>query len=200
MNQKDAAGNPLCQWLGDGNAVYSLAGLPYMEPENLCAMFDIAEKKRDKLVMRMADVPESMNWNNTDTLERQVMEPKVCVRYDGRDLLPLETSAGITFIQEKYLAPLGSSEYMQLFERKNTGGGLYIAAKIGMMIQAVIMPMNLPDENFMDLLNHLTSQCRDAMRRREMLRHVKDGGKESSLFAVDESTGEIFTFGEGEEE
>ncbi len=80
------------------------------------------------------------------------------MRYDGRDLLPLETSAGISFIQEKYLAPLDSLEYMQLFERRSTDGGLYIVAKVGMIIQAVIMPMNLPNETFMDLKNRRDSE------------------------------------------
>ncbi len=194
-NQKNAAGDIVYQWLGDGYAAYPLAGLPLMDTENICTMFDITDKKREKLVMHMTDAPETMNWDDTDRLERQLAEPKLCVRYDGRDILPLETSEGVVFIQEKYLAPLDSLEYMQPFERRSTGGRLYIAAKIEMLIQAVIMPMNLPDKSFMNLLNNLTSQCRDTMRRRETLHIVREGGEESGPFDVDESTGEII--GEG---
>ncbi len=194
-NQKNSAGDTVYQWLGDGSAAYPLVGLPYMDMENICAMFDITEKKQQKLVMCMTDTPAAMNWDDADPLERQLADPKLCVRYDRRDLLPLETSAGITFIQEKYLTPLDSLEYMHLFERRSTDGGLYIVAKVGMMIQAVIMPMDLPDKDFMDLLDSLTHQCRDAMRRREILRHVQDSGGENSLFDVDKSTGEII--GEG---
>ncbi len=94
MNQKDAAGETVYQWLGDGRAACPMVGLPFMDVENICAMFDITEKKREKLVMRMTDAPEAMNWDDTDPMERQLTEPKLCVRYDGRDLLPLETSAG----------------------------------------------------------------------------------------------------------
>jgi hypothetical protein len=185
------------QWLGDGRSAYPLVGLPVMDVENICAMFDITEKKREKLVMRRADVPDSMNWEDTAPLERQLDDPKLCVRYDGRDLLPLETTAGVTFIQEKYLLPLDGLEYMRLYERQSTSGGLYIVAKIGMILQAVIMPMDLPDKDFMEALNGLTSQCRDAMRRRALAQR-KDAALEQEpgpLFregaeAVEEGAGE----------
>ena len=197
INQTDADGENVYQWLGDGRSAYPLVGLPVMDVENICAMFDITEKKREKLVMRRADVPDSMDWEDTAPLERQLDDPKLCVRYNGMDLLPLETSAGVTFIQEKYLLPLDGLEYMRLYERQSTSGGLYIVAKIGMILQAVIMPMDLPDKNFMELLNDLTSQCRDAMRRRALAQR-KDAALEQEpgpLFregaeAVEEGAGE----------
>ena len=197
MDERDAAGEVVGQWLGDGKSAYPLVGLPVMDLENICAMFDITEKKREKLIMREMDAPDTMNWEDTAPLERQLDDPKLCVRYDGRDLLPLETTAGVTFIQEKYLLPLDGLEYMRLYERQSTSGGLYIVAKIGMILQAVIMPMDLPDKNFMELLNDLTSQCRDAMRRRALVQR-KDAALEQEpgpLFregaeAVEEGAGE----------
>ena len=200
MDERDAAGEIVGQWLGDGKSAYPLVGLPVMDLENICAMFDITEKKREKLVMRRADVPDSMNWEDTVPLERQFDDPKLCVRYDGRDLLPLETSAGVTFIQEKYLLPLDGLEYMRLYERQSTSGGLYIVAKIGMILQAVIMPMDLPDKDFMEALNDLTSQCRDAMRKKALIPKQESVPEREPgpLFQVDESTGEVV--GEGAEE
>ncbi len=200
MDERDAAGEIVGQWLGDGKSAYPLVGLPVMDLENICAMFDITEKKREKLVMRRADVPDSMNWEDTVPLERQLDDPKLCVRYDGRDLLPLETTAGVTFIQEKYLLPLDGLEYMRLYERQSTSGGLYIVAKIGMILQAVIMPMDLPDKDFMEALNDLTSQCRDAMRKKALIPKQESVPEREPgpLFQVDESTGEVV--GEGAEE
>lgn len=200
MDERDAAGEIVGQWLGDGKSAYPLVGLPVMDLENICAMFDITEKKREKLVMRRADVPDSMNWEDTAPLERQLDDPKLCVRYDGRDLLPLETTAGVTFIQEKYLLPLDGLEYMRLYERQSTSGGLYIVAKIGMILQAVIMPMDLPDKDFMEALNDLTSQCRDAMRKKALIPKQESVPERETgpLFQVDESTGEVVGEGAGE--
>ena len=200
MDERDAAGEVVGQWLGDGRSAYPLVGLPVMDLENICAMFDITEKKREKLVMRRADVPDSMNWEDTVPLERQLDDPKLCVRYDGRDLLPLETTAGVTFIQEKYLLPLDGLEYMRLYERQSTSGGLYIVAKIGMILQAVIMPMDLPDKDFMEALNDLTSQCRDAMRKKALIPKQESVPERETgpLFQVDASTGEVVGEGVGE--
>jgi len=197
MDQRDAGGDILYQWLGDGKSAYPLVGLPFMDVENICAMFDITEKKREKLVMRQVDAPETMNWDDTDPMERQLLDPKLCVRYDGRDLLPLETSAGVTFIQEKYLAPLDNLEYMQLYERQGRDGGLYIVAKVGLVIQAVIMPMDLPNKDFMDLLKRLTDQCWDAMRRKSLIQQIRPDPEQSTLFRVDESNGEVIGEGVG---
>jgi len=201
MDQRGADGNTVYQWLGDGKSAYPLAGLPYMDIENICAMFDITEKKRDKLYMRQMDAPEDINLNDTDVMEGQLEDPKLCVRYDGRDILPLETSEGIAFIQEKYLAPLDNTEYRRLYERRSPDGRLYIVAKIGMIVQAIIMPMNLPDEGFMELLDGLTRQCRAAI----LNKGGEQAGQEqaalypgqSTLFRVDESTGEIIGEGAG---
>lgn len=199
MDQKDDDGEIVSQWLGDGKSAYPLAGLPVMDTENICAMFDITSKKREKLVMREMDAPGTMNWEDTDQLERQLDEPKLCVRYDGMDLLPLETSAGITFIQEKYLLPLENLDYMRIYERRGTDGGLYIVAKIGMILQAVIMPMDLPDQDFMCLLTDMTRQCREAMRYRALVPRQGDTleREPEPLFQADKSTGEVA--GEGEE-
>ena len=164
-------------------------------------MFDITEKKREKLVMRREDVPDSMNWEDAAPLERQLDDPKLCVRYNGMDLLPLETSAGVTFIQEKYLLPLDGLEYMRLYERRGRNGDLfYIVAKVGMIIQAVIMPMDLPDADFMELLNDLTRQCRDAMRKKALIPRQENAleREPGPLFRVDGDTGEIMEEGEQE--
>ena len=200
FDQVDENGEFTCQWPGDCGAFYPIVGMPYMGAENICAMFDIPEKKREKLIFRHDPAPVSFNWDDTDPKEWKIDDPKLCVRWEGREMLPLRTSAGITFIQEKYLSPLDGLDYMQLYERKSTSGGLYIVAKIGMILQAIIMPMDLPDRDFMDALNDLTHKCRDAMRIRA-LAPKQDNAMEREpgpLFQVDKGTGEIIGEGAGE--
>ena len=165
----DENGEVSCQWLGDGYAAYPIAGMPYMGEENLCAMFDIPEKKREKLIFRHDNAPGNINWEDADLLERSLGSPKLCVRWEGRELLPLRTSAGITFIQEKYLAPLDNLDYMCLYERKSKGGEPYIVAKIGMMIQAVIMPVDVINRGFVDSMEELTALCLTALRKKDLM-------------------------------
>ena len=145
------------QWLGDGIAAYPLCGLPYMEIENICAMFDIPEKKQAKLIMRQEDAPVAFSMDDTDRTERELADSLLHLRYEGRELLPLRTSAGVVFIQEKYLAPLDDTDYMRLYERRTESGGVYIVAKIGMVIQAVIMPVDVVSEKLIGRMEELTS-------------------------------------------
>lgn len=171
-------GEVACQWLGDGYAAYPMAGLPYMDTENICAMFDIPEKKQEKLIFRHNSAPDSLNWEDADPLERQLDDPKLCVRYECRELLPMRTSEGIIFIQEKYLAPLDNLDYMRLYERRSRGGGVYIVAKVGMMLQAVIMPMDVVSEGLVDRLDELTDMCRTAMLKKNRARTERDEAEE----------------------
>lgn len=180
------------QWLGDGCAAYPINGLPYMDVDNICTMFDIPEKKKEKLIMRKIDAADvsCINWRDTDPSERQIDDQILHLRYEGRELLPLRTTMGVVFIQEKYLTPLDSLEYMELFERRTSVGiGVYIVAKIGMIIQAVIMPVDVVNNNLIEQLEELTRLCRSALMKAEQ---GEDADREqSALFLVDERTGEV---------
>lgn len=194
FDQVDKNGEVVCQWLGDGAACYPIAGLPYMDMDNICVMFDISEKKQEKSILRHSQAPGSINWEDTDPAERQFDDPKLCVRWEGREMLPLRTSAGITFIQKKYLTPLDRQEYLRLHERKSQGGGVYIVAKVGMMIQAVIMPVDVVTDGFVDKLDELTRMCRDAMMKKNLMRAERDQAErdqeQGTLFQGGEDAGE----------
>lgn len=187
------------QWLGDGSAAYLIDGLPCMDIENICTMFDISDKRREKLVMRRGDAPGNIYFGDTDQTEHQLEEPKLHVGYGGRTFLPLQTSEGITFIQEKYLAPLDDAGYLTLHERHMTDGGVYIAAKVGMLLQAIIMPTEVVDERFIGHMERLTAQCRTALQKKRRMQ-AEDERERSSHFQVDPSTGEVLDGPWGEEE
>lgn len=162
------------QWLGDGCAAYPISGLPYLEIDNICTMFDIPEKKQEKLIMRQVNAPESINWEDTDPTERQLIDSIMHLRYEGRELLPLRTSAGIVFIQEKYLAPLDDTDYMRLYERRNGDGSIYIVAKIGMVIQAVITPVDVVSEDLIKQMDELASLCRTALMKKNLMQNERE--------------------------
>lgn len=44
----------ITQWLGDGSAAYPLDGLPILDEESLCAIFDIPEKKWEKILFHLS--------------------------------------------------------------------------------------------------------------------------------------------------
>ena len=62
------------------------------------------------------------------------------------------------------------------------------------------MPMELPDQDFMEALDDLARQCHDAMRKRALM-PKQDSALEREpgpLFQVDKRTGEVVGEGAGE--
>lgn len=50
----------ITQWLGDGYAIYPLDGLPILDEESFCAVFDITGKQREKILFRHERLPEHL--------------------------------------------------------------------------------------------------------------------------------------------
>ena len=72
----------ITQWLGDGYAIYPLNGLPILDEESLCAVFDISEKKRENISVRRAAMPESINADDTDPAERVLKDDDFSIIYE----------------------------------------------------------------------------------------------------------------------
>lgn len=157
-------GGEVRQWLGDGYSIYLLSGLPLLDENNVCAMFDIPEKKRKKCRTKRQPVSEVYSLEDWEQGERSLNDEWPTVEYDGRIVKPLSTMDGMTFIQDKYLAPLEDiADYLRLFERVDTDGNKYIVAKNGMEIAAIIMPYDIISAGFVEELENLAFKCRKTL-------------------------------------
>ena len=161
-------GGEIRQWLGDGYSIYLLSGLPLLDENNVCAMFDIPEKKRKKCRSKRQPVSEVYSLEDWAQGERALNDNWPTVEYDGRIVKPLSTNDGMTFIQDKYLGPLEDiADYLRLFERVDADGNKYIVAKNGMEIAAIIMPLDTIKLGFVEKLEALAYKCRVAVERQE---------------------------------
>ena len=61
LDEVEENGELIRQWLGDGRSAYPLSDLPVLGEENLCAMFDITEKRRKKCVLARKPMPDSLD-------------------------------------------------------------------------------------------------------------------------------------------
>lgn len=118
------------QYIGTGSVIFPLYGLTTLDFED-CADFE------------------------------NLLEPsKICINYNGKNIMPLETSQGIVFIDSSLLAPIqDESELMELYERTTTDNEPYIVAKAGFMLLAIIMPFKVIDEKFCKNLQELALKC-----------------------------------------
>ena len=86
-------------------------------------------------------------------------------------MVPIVTSLGVVYIHNKYLMPFKDSERgVDLYERINEAGELYIAVKEGFMLCGLIRPLDIITKEFSDSLCKLADLTRvsfENMRERE---------------------------------
>ena len=161
-------GELIRQWLGGGRSAYPLSGLPVLYEENLCAMFDITEKKQKKCFFTRKPMPESLDVADYTSGELALNDEWPTVEHNGYVIKPLSASDDMLFIQTAYLAPLEDmADYLRFYERVDNTGQKYIVAKNGMEIAAIIMPLDTIKLGFVEKLEALAYKCRVAVERQE---------------------------------
>lgn len=162
------------QWLGDGCAAYPLNGLPQLDEDSLCKMFDITEKQRDSMVISRRAWDERINADDTDPRETVVEEMELGITCKGRELIPLMGRDGIIFIDSKYISPLEDEMGMlEMYERKTDNGQTYIVAKAGLLIWAVIFPVEPVNDKFVNQLQDMLRESKRVLKRPHT--HIEDG-------------------------
>lgn len=156
------------QWIGNGAAAYPIIGMPPMTEDNICTMFDITTKQKQEYFIRVDTLPERLCFKDTDPAENELAESDLLIVKSGRELQPLETQNGLAFLDMDYLKPIGTEDYIKLFERPTQRGGVYFAVKVGLNLQAIIMPFNPVSTAFVRQMENMACQCKNALVIQEL--------------------------------
>lgn len=161
-------GDILTQYIGDGSAVYPVVGIPQFDKESLLTIFDVPEKDRDNYFVKTLGVPAGISFEDTDETERHVEREGISIIYSGRTLKPIRTTRGLVFIESRYLSPVADVlDVLELYERRTAEGAPYIVAKAGFLLQAVIMPYDVINQQFVESLQDLTRECEFSLSEKE---------------------------------
>ena len=165
MLYDDHSGASAVQWLGATGAVYPLQHMPQLDENNILAVFDITSKLADKIIFRREELPKIVDFRDVAECENALETADIEIGFGGTLLLPLHTSQGIRFIDKAYLRPLADcdEDMLMFYERTTADGDLYIAAKVGMILAAVITPLDVVNENFTEKLQTITKDCTVAL-------------------------------------
>lgn len=172
------------QWIGDGVAIYPLYGMPELDEDTVLTVLDVSDKDRDKYIVRRCGLPTAFCFDDDDDSEMMLPNPLLTIGYGGELLMPARTSCGLRFVDPTYLKPIAEDNPV-LFERTGRNG-IYIAAKGGMLLQAVILP-SAPDEG--DLLQRLDTLRNELEARVTYRQQYEDA--DTGQIEIDEETGEV---------
>lgn len=159
----------ITQWISDGGAFYPLYDLPEFDQESMFALFDIPEKKRDKITFAYKYAfPETICFKDRMEGENALDFGTISICKSGRVLRPLKTSLGVIYINEKYLKPFSDSENgVQLYERCTSGGRVYVAVKEGVVLKGIIFPYDVVTKEFVSELKMICELSEIAVENKE---------------------------------
>lgn len=155
-------------WLGARAAMYRADGLPEVHgKEQAAAILSISEKKVDQMLFREIDLREEpselcLDDGTYEEMPAQDVEMQACK--DGRTYKALVAEDGeLLFYDDRYLDPLADDfkdgNYKVLTVRRMGNGAPYIAVKNGLELLALVMPVQLLDERYMEKLSNFTALC-----------------------------------------
>lgn len=151
------------QWLGAYRAMYRLLGTAEFKDKNqFFATFDFDEKTKEKIHYFEHDIPpEAVDLDDTVEQETPLERTFYNLPYSEHDAIPYKTTAGeILFLSSEFVAPLSDCiEDVEFYERKTPENKSYIVAKIGYLLIAVIMPVDIITDKFLDELLDFRRRC-----------------------------------------
>lgn len=136
------------QWCSDGTALYPLRGLPRMDESQIMRLFDIPSADSDKYrVYRAVYTACPIDTRDIPHGEEHILPPPdICITYAGQEFMPLSASGKVIWINPKYIDPVSKSGDIEMYERVGDNGLSYIAVKVGMMLEAIILPLSVGDK------------------------------------------------------
>ncbi len=135
------------QWMSDGVAAYPLDGLPYLDEEAVCAIFDVDAKKRDKMtISHKMTLPESVDFSDLHAGDSP-LEPLNFKMALGSDELCLfrDKDGALMVIKEVYRKPFDAWKECECYKRIDSGGKPYVAVIHGCVLRGVIYPYKIGD-------------------------------------------------------
>ena len=176
------------QWISDGCAFYPLYNLPKLERENVFALFDIPEKKQNKIHFEQKYIlPECLDFSDHNRAENLIESGNVAIYARGRVLIPLKTSLGIVYINQKHLTPFKDAENgVQLYERITPSGSVYIAVKEGFLLTGIILPYDIVTKEFVEELKTIYELSAIVEKEKRILPAQGEDPEQIELGEIDE--------------
>ena len=179
------------QWISNGYAAFPLHNMPELDTSTVLTVFDIPEKDRGKYLVQRKELPAGLNFDDEDGTERLLRPGNLSIGYAGDILETARTSLGLLFYNAAYLKPLNDLENgYEIYEREDSMGRIYLTAKSGFFLQAVIMPKVLQAPDLADRMEELAAELRTTISYYKA-RETGDSEEQEDLFHVDPATGEV---------
>lgn len=156
--------HPAPQWAGDGNALYSLAGLPKMTTAHVLKTMDIPENKAADIDAQAKPLPAAflpyMRELSQSAGLREIIPSDETFTYKGYVFCPFTTRDNASFlIQTKYINPLDNIDKLS-FWLADSDSMRFIVAYDGLFPVAILLPFHDVQGNIATFLSALATRLK----------------------------------------
>ncbi len=136
------------QWMSDGVGCYPLDGLPYLDEESVCAIFDVDAKKRDKLVIsHKTSLPAGMDFTDLHTGDSRLEAMNFKMSLGGDELYLFRDEGGaLLVIKSVYRRLFDSWKEVECYKRLDKDGRPYVAVMNGCILRGCIYPYKIGEQ------------------------------------------------------
>lgn len=159
------------QWISDGSAIYPLFNVPTLTEDYICKLYDISDSQRDKISFKIeSNLPKDICFEDSDIAETDTQMFDISIILDSGVLVPVMTEEGLMFIQNKYLMPFSDvpKDELRLFTRKDSRGQTVFAVKIGLLLYAIVYPIDVVNDDFVKKITRLYQASTTALSNKKL--------------------------------
>ena len=134
------------QWVCNGVAMYSLRGMPRMNPEIVLRVFDVPPDKQEKWICKESEMPTVIDYSDNATRETDIEPLKINLEWNEKTYWLFPDGRRIYSFNADYIKPLlDEPDYLTYHKRETENGGFVLACKVGFELKAIICPAVLHD-------------------------------------------------------
>lgn len=150
-------------FVGNQTAIYAFNQSTEVTSSQLCELFDI----NDISCYDTDTLPQGINTSDITELEVPCEILPIRIVDGGNVLIALNSVNGVAFINSAALSPLSDvpDEDISIYERFD-GSGYYYVIKIGMLFAALVLPVNVINNEFEANLSRLSHRVSGTLSKR----------------------------------
>lgn len=163
------------QWLGNGEAYYPMDGCPIFDEDSFCAVFDISDKKREKLVVARHDSTRVMHGVDLYDLhdveyEEQYLPMTEIGVPGGGPMMALTNQERMIFVPAAYVEAIGRElSELTFWVRKDGKGKELVFVRKGIAAAALIWTCDILSERYVKNLRRYTELCTGVTNKQEKI-------------------------------
>lgn len=148
-----ATSNDNTQWVGQGRAFYSIAGLPKMTLPEVMNALDYTEDEKAKFTTM---APMDLGKSISDAYPEEIPADEIkAVYHNAIKYLMIKAGGRVILINSEYLVPVKHEAQTSYYVRFKENGDAFLCVKVGLLAEAIVGDSCFTDTEIESLIDSM---------------------------------------------